>query len=251
MCIRDRAITDGAFTIKVDGGEATELTGMDFSSVNDFEGIAAVISAKLSSKATCAWKETKFVITSSSTGSSSTLSYVTAGTSGADIAPLMKMTSREDNALLTNGINSETITQSLNAIQDKLKGLDYGFMFTKEVRDKVVINGEASVLAAASWAEARVKIFFNTTNDIDTKVSAVTTDISSQLMAQSFDRTITTFSSYPSQYPSASVAGRAFTVNFSQPMLLLPLSLRNFHLSVLKILIQVKHLFLMVSVLTI
>jgi len=90
-------------------------------------------------------------------------------------------------------------------------------LFTKEVRDGFVVNTEDAVEAAADWCEARVKVFGNTSNDLDALDSVTDSDILSVLKAKNLRRTISTYSSSPNQYPSASVLGRAFTVNFNQP----------------------------------
>lgn len=211
-----KAISDGGFDLRV-GGDVKDVTGLDFSAATDFTGVASVISAGLSPKATCAWKDTKFEITSASSGVSSTLTYLSEGSTGTNISSLMQCAGAEEDALLAQGVDAETVTQSLDAIQERAGSAFYGFSFTKEVRDKVVINGESSVIAAAIWAEARVKVFFNTTNDLDTLNPAVETDTASLLEKQGFNRSLSTYSSYKTQYPEASVAGRAFTVDFNVP----------------------------------
>lgn len=110
--------------------------------------------------------------------------------------------------------STETITEALTEITDESNAY-YGFMFTSEVRDLVVINTEDAVEAGAAFAEANTKVFFNTTNDSNTLVSTATSDIGYVLQQKSLRRTITTYSSTSTEYPSASVAGRAFTVQFT------------------------------------
>jgi len=112
--------------------------------------------------------------------------------------------------------DTETITESLNAIQDADPEW-YGLVFTKEVRDAADIEGSNGVEDAAAWCEARVKVFGNTSNDANVLESTSSTDIASVLQASNYRRTMTTYSSSPDEYPSASILGRAFTVNFSQP----------------------------------
>lgn len=120
-----------------------------------------------------------------------------------------------DGAALGTGIpaSGETILESLSAISE-VDDDWYGLMYTREVRDALITD---AITDTAAWAEARIKIFFNTTNDANTLVPGSTTDIADILSLMSLRRTITTYSSTPEQYPSASVAGRAFTVNFNQP----------------------------------
>lgn len=216
-------VADGSFAISIDG-DAQDITGIDLTDGEvTLDDVAASIQSALQavatggySAATCTHDGTRFYITSGTTGVSSTISFLSAvdPATGTDISSMLQMALGEGTK--ENGLAAETITASLNAIAQKDNSW-YGLLFTKEVRDGVQVNSEDAVVAAASWCEARVKTFFNTTNDIDSYDSVTTNDIGSVLEAASYRRTITSFSSYPSQYPSASLAGRAFTVNFSQP----------------------------------
>lgn len=217
------AISDGSFAINIDG-DAQDITGLDFTDgETTFTDIAATIQAALQAvatggytAATCTHDGSRFFINSGTTGVSSTIQFLTAvdPASGTDISSLLQM--RQGEGTKTDGIAAETITASLNAIQN----IDtdwYGLLFTKEVRDGIQINGEDAVEAAADWCEARIKVFGNTSNDLDVLDSVTTNDIASVLSAKNLRRTMTTYSFYPDQYPSASILGRAFTVNFGQP----------------------------------
>jgi len=215
------AITDGSFTISIDGSPE-DITGLNFSADTDLSEVADAIQTALQAvatggytAATCTHDGSRFFINSGTTGVTSTVSFLTpvSPTTGTDISSLLQM--RQGEGTKTNGIVAETITASLNTIQN-IDSDWYGLMFTKEVRDGFVVNTEDAVEAAADWCEARVKVFGNTSNDLDVLDSITTNDIASVLAAKNLRRTITTFSSYPDQYPSASVLGRAFTVNFSQ-----------------------------------
>lgn len=215
------AITDGEFDITMDGIQA-DISPMDFSAATDMSDVAAIIETALQTEvggsfatSTCTYDGSRFFINSGSTGVTSTISFLTAvdPAVGTDISSLLQMLQGEGTKV--DGIDAETITASLNAIQNVSTDW-YGLMFTKEVRDLVQINGEDAVVAAAAWCEARVKVFGNTSNDLDVLDSVTTTDIASVLKLAAYRRTMTSFSSYPDQYPSASILGRAFTVNFNQ-----------------------------------
>ena len=214
------AVADGSFNINIDG-VANDITGLNFTDAEvTLDDIAASIQAGIQAiatggftDATCTHDGSRFFINSGTTGASSTINFLTPAASGTDISSLLEMSLGEGTKV--NGIAAETITASLNEIQNVDPDW-YGLSFTKEVRDGVQINGEDAVVAAASWCEARVKVFGNTTNDLDVLDSVTTNDIASTLKAAGYRRTITTFSSKPNQYPSASILGRAFTVNFSQ-----------------------------------
>jgi hypothetical protein len=214
-------ISDGAFTISIDGDEE-EITTLDFSSDTSLDDIASTIEVGLQAVgsggyggSTCAYSSSdeRFVINSGTTGEDSSVSFMSAPAGGTDISSLLEM--QEEEGILRVGTEAETITDSLTNINSTNDDW-YGFAFTKEVRDLVEINSEDAVEAAVDWTEARVKVFFNTTNDSNVLVASVDTDIASIIAAKEADRTMTTFSSTPSQYPSVSAAGRAFTVNFNQ-----------------------------------
>ncbi len=216
------SVSNGSFTISIDGA-SEDITGLDFTDgETTLDDIAASIQTALQAagssfaNATCTHDGSRFYINSGSTGASSTVSFLTPvdPASGTDISSLLQM--RQGEATKSDGIDAETITDSLNAIQNKDPEW-YGLVFTKEVRDGIQINGEDAVQAAADWCEARVKVFGNTTNDLDVLDSVTTNDIASVLSDKNLRRTMTTYSSYPDQYPSASILGRAFTVNFNQP----------------------------------
>lgn len=217
------AISNGSFTISIDGA-SEDITALDFSTGHtDLGDVAATIQTALQAvatggytAATCTHTNGRFYITSGTTGASSTISFLTpvSPATGTDISSLLEMQMGEGTKV--NGIVAETITASLTAIENVTQDW-YGLVFTKEVRDDVVINGENAVEAAAAWVQSRIKVFGNTTNNEDSFDSVSTTDIGAVVKAAGYRRTITTYSSFPSQYPSASALGRAFTVNFNQP----------------------------------
>lgn len=216
------AITDGEFAISIDG-VAEDISVATFAAVTDLDDVAAIIETGLQTiaaggytAATCTHDGVRFFITSGTTGATSTISFLTAVSPvvGTDISSLLDM--QLGQGTKADGIAAETITASLTSIE-AVNANWYGLAFTKEVRDDVVVNTEDAVEAAAAWCEARIKVFGNTSNDIDVLDIVTTTDIASVLQAASIRRTMTTFSSNPDQYPSCSILGRAFTVNFNQP----------------------------------
>lgn len=216
------AITDGSFTISIDGA-SQDITGLNFSADTDLSEVADAIETALQAvatggftAATCTHDGTRFFINSGTTGATSTISFLTAVSpaTGTDISSLLQM--RQGESTKTNGFAGETITASLDAIQEKDSDW-YGLAFTKEIRDGVVVNSEDAVEAAADWCGARVKVFGNISNDLDVLDSVTTTDIVSVMKTQNQRRTMSVFSSVPDEYPAVSALGRAFTTNFNQP----------------------------------
>lgn len=216
------AITDGSFAITIDGA-ANDIVSMNFSSATSMADVAGVIQAALRvpasggfADATCVYSNNQFVIASGSSGASSTISFASpvSPANGTDISASLKID--QSGAIKSDGIAGETITQSLNAIEARDDDW-YGLAFTKEVRETVQITGEDAVDSAAAWCEARVKVFGNTTNNLDVLNSANSSDIASLMKSKNYRRTMTTYSAQMGEYPSCSIMGRAFTVNFSQP----------------------------------
>lgn len=215
------AITDGSFAIEVQSpGTLYNLTALDFSTATSMVDVAAIIFAAFPGAAVPAdfsYSQDRMVANNTGTlGATSVIQFLTPVSPGigTDISGLLQM--QDGQGMKFNGIDGETITASLDAIQNIDQDW-YGLAFTKEVRDLVEINGEIAVPAAATWCEARVKIFVNTANSANVLNGSVDTDIISVLKNLNLRRVHSVYSSHVDQYPSCSVAGRAFTVNFSQP----------------------------------
>lgn len=101
-----KTITSGDLTITVNGTEKA-LTGLDFSAQTSFSGVASVVQTALAG-AYCSWDTNfnAFVITSNTTGSSSTLTFAS-GTA----AEKMGLTS----GTLSQGAAAQTLTETMTA----------------------------------------------------------------------------------------------------------------------------------------
>jgi Protein of unknown function (DUF3383) len=87
------AITTGSFTVSINGA-AKNITGLNFSAITNMNGVASVIQTALNSAVagtTCVWNAvySNFIITSPTTGASSTISLLTPQGAGVDISTLM------------------------------------------------------------------------------------------------------------------------------------------------------------------
>lgn len=219
-----QAITDGSFNIGFDGGDTDDITGLNFTTASNMEDVAAVIQAGIQASAlggpfataTCTFTGTEFVIASGTTGNgSSVVPFLSDASTGTSIVVMLDMTQGRTRS--ADGVDPETITATLNVLQDE-DPVWYGFMFTKEVRDNVVIQSEEAVKAAGAWAEARVKIFGNISNDAGALNSAIDTDIISALTALGYQRTFSQYANVlnDAQYSVASVFGKISTIDFAQ-----------------------------------
>lgn len=202
------AIANGAFNITIDG-QAEQVVGMDFSGAANLNAVATIIQTALQLQAagsTCVWNGSRFILSSGSTGPTSTITFASAPGAGTDISGLMACRV-EDLGYFTAGVAAESITASLNALQDKNQSW-YGFMFTKEVTAD-------DMKEAAAWAEARVKIFGYTSSASNIQDAAQTNDLASFFKDNGYDRT---FGIYDDNdpYSVASAFARAFVVNFNE-----------------------------------
>ena len=107
-------ITTGSFKIKVNGADLS-ITGLDFSSQTSYSGIASAIQTKLAAAltgTTCTWDSSfkAFVITSPTTGATSTIAYATENTTGVDASELLGLTS----GTLSQGSAVTSLTETMN-----------------------------------------------------------------------------------------------------------------------------------------
>lgn len=197
-----KAITAGGFSIDING-TVTEISAINLSSSADYAAIATRVTTALGSAATCSYKNNKFVIETTAASDTATLSYAHDDAQ----ALAFGMGLMVGNAgVLTQGNTAETPVDALSEfVQMSYDG--YGFGIDKTYRDT------SDAEAVAVWAEANKKVFFNTTNDANTLLTTGTC-IASTLKTKALTRTMTLYSSRTNEYPCASVAGRAFTVNF-------------------------------------
>lgn len=209
-------ITDGSFRITIDGVTAN-ITSIDFSAQTTLNGIASQIQAALVAAgftgATCIFDalSQKFWIQSGTTGApGSTISYLTTATAsvGTDISGTGYLNARStaSDADLSQGMDAETITDGLNAI-DNANDEWYGFGFYNGVRDN------SNAREASLWAESKIKLFFTATNDAAVLSSSSTTDIAYELKQLARNRTIVFYNQDSTKYPDVAFASRGFVLD--------------------------------------
>lgn len=199
-------ITNGSFKVSIDSVEKT-VTGLNFSAVTNLNGVASAINAVLTG-GTIAWDGSRFTITSSTTGVTSTVGYATAAASGTNISGLLKLTSAAALAPVA-GFAAETPVECAAAMANQ-SGQWYGLSFAASTMP----TAEQIVAVAAFIEGASISRIFGVT-ETDTRVldATYTSDLASQLKALSYKRTCVQFSANP--YAICSLIGRAFSVNFS------------------------------------
>jgi hypothetical protein len=200
------SITTGSFKISIDGVEQS-VTGLDFSAATNLNGVASEINTVLTG-ATAAWDGSRFVITSATTGATSSVGYASAAASGTDISAQLKLTSAT--ALVpVPGYAAETPVECATALAN-LSGMWYGLTFAAST---MPTDDQAVDVAAFIQGASISRIFGFTETDTRVLDAAWTTDMASRLKALNYTRSFVTFSA--NKYAVASMFGRAFSVNFS------------------------------------
>lgn len=202
-------ITTGALDITIDGGAEQNVTGLNFSAALNLSGVAAILDAGITG-ATVVWDAVngRFKVTSSTTGDTSSVSFANAPPSGVDVSTLFRLKAADD-GYLVGGADAETAAEAVQAIAN-ISSDWYGLYIASSVAPDT-----AAYLAVAAFIEGSglSRIFGITTQSTAVLDSAQDTDIASQLKALGYKRTFIQYSSN-SPYASASIFGRAFTVNF-------------------------------------
>jgi hypothetical protein len=200
------SITTGSFKVSIDGVEQS-VTGLDFSAATNLNGVASEINTVLTG-ATAAWDGSRFVITSATTGASSSVGYASAAASGTDISAQLKLTSAT--ALVpVPGYAAETPVECATALAN-LSGMWYGLTFAAST---MPTDDQAVDVAAFIQGASITRIFGFTETDTRVLDAAWTTDMASRLKALNYTRSFVTYSA--NKYAVASMFGRAFSVNFS------------------------------------
>lgn len=216
-------ITDGNFNITVDG-TAVAVTNMNLSgAVSTGQAYLDAVAVLVEDAITAANGATKicsvshtgyqFEVVSDTTGVSSTITFAE-GETGAgtqDAAEALGLNSAIGR-LQATGLAVETPVQALAIAQDSSKFV--GLVTHRKYRDVATQDDGKNTADIADWCEAAKKIFMNTTNNLATLDAGTTSDIMSVLKAKTGRFSLSSYSTSPKQYPSASVFGRAASVNF-------------------------------------
>lgn len=201
-----QAITNGGATIPIDGTNVV-LAGVNLATATTFPLVASIIQTAIQVTrpgATCTYVGGLFVITSGTTGQTSRVLGATA--ESATLATSLGILAAQ-NPVIVPG--SDVDSPAYAATQcEQTNNSFYGVVIGSEYADT------AAVLDMADWVEARPKVFFNTTNDAVVLTNANTGTITAQLKNKSLKKTLSIYSAVPGDFAGASVAGRAFTVNF-------------------------------------
>jgi hypothetical protein len=175
-----QAISDGSFSIDIDG-TTVEVTGLDFRTVTTLAGISALIDAELNDGgesptdlATLTFDsvDNDAIITSETTGASSTITVMSEASSGTFIGNIIKLAAG-DGATLTQGAASGTLTAETKvAALTRLKSaVNFkGVMFIDESTTAGSIT-EHDAYTVGSWCQTNKVLGY----DVFSAASAYTT----------------------------------------------------------------------------
>jgi hypothetical protein len=207
-----QAITDGGFTITVDGAGSELVTGVNFSAVSNMNGVAAAINGHLTG-ATMAFNavDGNFIVTSATTGAASAVTFATAPTGGGgvvDISTLLGLTAASSGCFEANGIAAETAVAAVTLFDELFGQQWYGL--------SILGAADADDLAATAFLQgsSNKHFYFKSTQEAGVLVAATTSDIASALKASNVSKTAVQYNS-SSPYSAASLAARMLSIDYS------------------------------------
>lgn len=208
-------INNGGFQIAVDGGSMTNVTGIDLTLCTNLNGVATAVNTAFAAvmptplTAVCTWNGQQFLIDSTTTGPTSTISFavppsVLPGLT--DLSGQMMLTAALAERA-SNGLAVETPVEAVVRVDGR--GW-YALIFAPSTP-----LTDAENLAVCGYIEAAAdKHLFGITTAEATCLDPVnTTDIGSQCSLADYMRTVIQYSG-TSPYAMASFFGRALTTNF-------------------------------------
>lgn len=203
------AITNGQFKLAKDGGTVTNYGPLNFSAAANLPAVAAIIQAALTG-ITVTWNAvlSRFEFTSSTTGATSAVSFLTAGTAN-DISTTLAGTASSSGAYTFTGAALETPVTAITRYDNAIGRNWYGVYIIGAATD-------ADTIAAAAYIQgANTKHTLWVTSQDAGCLSAVTTsDIAYALKQLGYNRTFVQYSSQ-NPYAALSAAARLLTTNFN------------------------------------
>ena len=142
------AVTAGAFTLTVDGTAKT-VNGLDFSGATNLNGVATIISTALAS-ASVVWNGSQFVVTSNTSGTTSTLGYASAAGAGTDISSMLGLTAAKASAPVA-GVVAESPVDAVSLFLDRFANKFLGLAFA----DAEITKAQHLAVAALIEADQR------------------------------------------------------------------------------------------------
>jgi hypothetical protein len=198
----------GSFTVTINGGAVSNITALDFAAATSMVQVATIITAALTG-ATCTWDPVynRFVFTSTTTGTGSTVSLLGTYVSGVDISGLCAGTAATG-AYTAGGVAAETPLAAVTMFDTNYANQWYGLM--------VPAASSAELLTIAPYIEASVnKHFLGVgTQESTTLTPGDTTSVAYNLKQGAYNHTAVQYSS-TNKYAIASLLGRIIPTNWN------------------------------------
>jgi hypothetical protein len=205
-------ITNGGFSVAIDGAAAVQVSSLNFSSANNLNGVATTIQTALRTAAsapqlTFTWNGSQFICQSGTSGTTSSVAFFGVPTGGAtNISAQLMMTSATA-IRSVSGIAIETPVASIVRVDGR------GWYAVTFAASRVLTDIEHLAISAYIEAASDKHMYGITTNEQTCLDPANVTDIGSQAMLADYMRTVIQWSLY-NPYAICSIFGRALTVNF-------------------------------------
>jgi len=149
-----QTVDNGSFVVEIDGVEET-IASLDFRTTTSFDDVAELINEEIDG-GTFEHVNGRFILTSGTTGETSTLTYFTEEGAGTFIGDILAL-SDGSGATLTQGTDEDTLTaedklEALSAVKSEVNFKGVCFI------DRVLDNEVADI---AAWAGANAVLVYN------------------------------------------------------------------------------------------
>jgi hypothetical protein len=206
-------VASGGFDISVAGTPKT-ISGLNFSGATNLNGVASIISAALETDGlTCVWNASlsRFVITTTATGASETLSFATPPGTGTDVSGLLGLTATAG-GYVVDGIAAETLAEN-EQIMSSISNQWYAYFFSFQPGSP---PAQSDILATAAQIQAQTpaRIMGATVTSTGALSSVSPSDLAFALSQATLNRTFTHYSSTDPN-AAASLFGRIATVDYT------------------------------------
>lgn len=202
------AITAGSLKVTVDGALQT-ITGLNFSAATNLNGVASILQAAITGT-TVVWNANyqRFEIRSNTTSTTSSVSFMTAHTTGTDITGMLAMLSTSSGAYVVQGMAPETALEAVVIMDEQFSGKWYAIT--------VIGAADDDHLEIAPYIEAtNVKHIYGISTMEAGVLSAVSTTDIAYIMAQfNYKKTVLQYSS-STPYAVCSLLSRILTVDYT------------------------------------
>lgn len=203
------SITNGSFIFTKDAGSAQTITGLNFSAATNLNAVAATIQAALTG-VTVVWNANyaRFEMTSTTTGATSAISFLTTAGSGTDISGQLGLRINSSGAYRFPGQAAESALAAVTVMS-----LQFGQQWYAVVVPSAIDDDHLEI---APFIEAsNTKHFYGITTQEAGVLSAVsTTDIAYLLKQLGYKKTMVQYSS-SNAYAVVSALARILTTNYN------------------------------------